>query len=135
MRSFTAVLKVLGAITVAVGLLHMFLALHADATLGARLPAEVVADPVLDSQNRFFGACFAGYGALLFLCAADLRRYAMVLNIAIGFVFLGGVLRLLSMALHGLPTPQVIGLTVIELIAPLLLLWQRRVLSESATES
>jgi hypothetical protein len=132
MRSFSLVLKVLGAVTIAVGLLHISLALHADAMLGARLPAEVLSDPVLDSQNRFFGTCFAGYGALLFLCASEVRKYAAVFKLLIVFLALGGVARLISIALHGLPTTQVIGLIVIELVAPLLLLWQRRVVAEPA---
>jgi hypothetical protein len=127
--------QAVGAVTIVIGLLHISIALHADASLGARLPAEVLGDPVLDSQNRFFGACFAGYGALLLLCASDVRRYASVLNVVVSFVALGGVARLISIALYGVPAPQVIGLTVIELVAPLLLLWQRRVLAASATGS
>ncbi|MDE0856456.1 MAG: DUF4345 domain-containing protein [Nevskia sp.] len=129
MRAFILVLRLLAAVAVAVGLLHLLIGLHADTLLGARLPAQVLADPVLDSQNRFYGTTFIGYGALIFLCAADLRRYAAVLALVAGFVALGGVARLLSIALHGMPPPPVLGLTLLELLGmPALLLWFRRVL-------
>ncbi len=132
MRAFTLFLKWLAPIPVLVGSLHLLLGVHADVLLGARLPPEALADPVLDSQNRFYGVAFMAYGVLLYLCATDLRKYAAVFNTVIAFMFLGGAGRLIAMALHGMPSPPVILLALIELMGmPLLLLWYFRVSQSS----
>jgi len=129
MRAFTIFLKWLAPIPVLVGLLHLLMGLHADVLLGASLPAATVADPVLDSQNRFYGVSFMAYGALLYLCATDIRKYAPVFVTLIGFMFLGGVGRLVSITLHGTPSPPVLMLAAIELAGmPLLLLWFSRLM-------
>ncbi len=132
MRAFTLFLKWLAPIPVLVGLLHLLLGLRADVLLGARLPDPVLADPVLDSQSRFYGVAFMGYGALIYLCATDLRKYAAVFGIMGGFLVLGGAGRLVSLAVQGMPSPQVIALAAIELLGvPLLLLWFFRVLPKA----
>ena len=41
-----------------VGALHLTLGLNADVLLGAKVPAETLSDPALDSQNRFYGVAF-----------------------------------------------------------------------------
>lgn len=130
MRVFIIFLKLLALVPVFVGLLHVIHGLGTDVQLGARVTAAVLADPVLDSQNRFYGTIFMGYGVLLYLCATDLRRHVVLFRILVGFVYLGGVARLLSMALHGAPSAPVVGLTIIELVGvPLLMLWHARVLT------
>ena len=129
MRAFTIFLKWLAPIPVVVGLLHLLMGPHADVLLGASLPAATLADPVLDSQNRFYGVSFMAYGVLLYLCATDIRKYAPVFVALIGFMFLGGVGRLVSLRLHGVPSPPVIALAAIELLGmPLLLLWFSRLM-------
>lgn len=132
MRTFTIFLKALAPIPVLVGLSHLLMGLGSDALLGAKLPMEVLSDPVLDSQNRFYGVVFIGYGVLIFLCASDVQKYSSVLRIVASFIFLGGFGRLVSIALFGLPTPQVIALIAIELVGvPLLLWWHSQVLQQS----
>jgi len=54
-------LKVVAFVPILVGVLHLVLGLNADVLLGARLPAAVIADPALDSQNRFYGVAFMPY--------------------------------------------------------------------------
>jgi hypothetical protein len=125
------VLRLLGAVAMLAGLLHLGLGPGADVMLGAHIPPQVVADPVLDSQNRFYGVSFIGYGALLLLCATDIRKYSAVLRIVGAFVFLGGLARVLVIYLRGLPSVPVLGLTIIELVGvPLLLGWHARVKSK-----
>jgi hypothetical protein len=77
---FGWVLRLGAVIVLVVGLLHLAMGLNADVLLGARLPPDVIADPVLDSQNRFYGTAFAIYGVLLLLGATDLARYAVMLQ-------------------------------------------------------
>jgi hypothetical protein len=131
--SFALFLKLLAPIPVIVGLLHVSLGAGTEVLLGASVAAESLKDPVLDSQNRFYGAIFMAYGPLLYLCAQDLRRHALLLRIVGGFVFAGGLARLVSVALLGLPSTPVVGLIVIEVIGiPLLLAWHARVLRKPA---
>lgn len=132
MQAFALFLKLLAPVPIIVGLLHVTMGLGTDVLLGATVPPDTLRDPVLDSQNRFYGAIFMAYGPLLFLCAQDIRKHALLLRIVGAFVFLGGVARLVSVALYGLPSVPVVGLIAIELIGiPLLLVWHAHLLKRS----
>ena len=76
MRGFLLTMYVLAAVPVLVGVTHVVLGPASDVQLGAQLPPAVLADAVLDSQNRFYGMTFVGYGALVLLSLRDLDRYA-----------------------------------------------------------
>jgi hypothetical protein len=123
MRTLPIVLKLVAPIFFLVGALHLTFGIGADVLLGAKLPVEAIADPALDSQNRFYGVAFTLYGVLLFLCATNLPRYAPVLRCLLWVFFAGGVARIVSMALYGFPPPLVMLLFVGELLPPPLLVW------------
>ena len=124
MKSFATVLRLLSLALIVVSLLHLVLGLGADALLGANIPAQVLADATLDSQNRFYGVAFALYAVVLFLCAGDLARFAPILRALLMLFFLSGLARGVSWVVHGAPAPAVIGLGVIEVVAPVALwLW------------
>lgn len=130
MNRLATVLRLLSPIFIIVALLHLTLGLRADVLLGASLPPQVITDPTLDSQNRFYGVAFALYGVVLYICAHDLRRFAPVLRAALCVFFLGGLARLVSWAIHGAPSFPVVGLGAIELVAPVVLwAWFSRVAS------
>jgi hypothetical protein len=119
----------LAAVPVLVGVAHVVLGPASDVSLGAQLPPAALADAVLDSQNRFYGMTFVGYGVLVLLSLRDLNRYADVFRVVLVFIALGGVARLISIAQRGLPPPTVLALTGVELIGvPLVLWWHARVL-------
>ena len=101
-----------------VGLLHIIFGLGADNMLGAGLAPEVVSNPTLDSQNRFYGATFLLFGWVTWLCAGDIRAHQRLLTGAMAVFFLGGIARLISFAFFGQPSAPVIGLLLIELILP-----------------
>lgn len=127
-RRFRVVLQFLAILPFLTGLLHLFLGLGADVLLGANIPPEVQADAALDSQNRFYGVSFMLYGALLYLCATDLKRYAPVLICLLLTFWAAGIARLVTLLLYGFPPPLVGGLLIAELlIPPLLLAWFRHV--------
>jgi hypothetical protein len=80
MRLFALVLRFFALVTFLFGALHLVLGMGADVLLGAKVPAAVISDPTLDSQNRFYGVSFTLSGVLLLLCASDIPRYATVLH-------------------------------------------------------
>ena len=127
MAALTTLLKFIAPIPMVVGLMHIVLGLQTDVLLGAKVAVELLSDPVLDSQNRFYGAIFMGYGALIFLCTTNLRQHATLFRILSGGVFLGGLARVVSIVLHGVPPTPVLGLIAIELLGvPLLVWWHSR---------
>ena len=131
MAALTTLLKFIAPVPILVGLMHLVLGLQTDVLLGANVAAELLNDPVLDSQNRFYGAIFMGYGALIFLCTTNLRQHATLFRILSGGVFLGGLARVVSIALHGVPSTPVLGLVAIERFGvPLLVWWHSRVLQQ-----
>jgi len=127
MSTLRLVLRIAAAVFIVVAGLHLSFGLDADRMLGAVVPAATVAEPSLDSQNRFYGVAFSLYGVLLYLCAGDLHRYAPILQATFTVFFLAGLARLVSWSVRGAPAPAVIGLMVTELVLPpLLYLWLRR---------
>jgi hypothetical protein len=52
------VLKLIAPVFLVVGCLHLVLGINAEVLLGANIGAEVLTDPVVDSQDRFYGVAF-----------------------------------------------------------------------------
>jgi len=123
MRSLALVLKLLAPVFFIVGALHLVLGLGADVLLGAKVSAETMTDPALDSQNRFYAVAFTLYGVLLFLCSTDIPKYATVLRCVLWVFFAAGLARFVSVALHGSPPPMIWLLLVGEVLPPLPLAW------------
>jgi len=129
MRSLALLLKVVAPLFLLVAALHLALGAGADVLLGAKLPAEALADPALNSQNRFYGVAFSLYGVLLYLCATNLPKYATVLRCVLWVFFAAGLARLSSIATHGIPPPPVLVLLATEIVLPPILhLWLSRAL-------
>jgi len=133
-RNLSLTLKLIAPVFLIVSALHLFMGLGADVLLGAQLPVAVVSDPVLDSQNRFYGVAFGLYGVLLYLCATDLSKYELVLRCTLAVFFFAGVARVVSIALYGLPSLLVLALLLVELLGPVALwLWLARLESSRKT--
>lgn len=118
MALFSTFLIVLVPVFLAVGVLHLWLGVKADVLLGAKLPPEALSDPALNSQNRFYGVAYGGYGILLYVCATDLVTYEIIFNCLLFATFAGGLARLVSIVTHGMPPPLILGLLASELLAP-----------------
>jgi Domain of unknown function (DUF4345) len=127
----TFFLKLIAPVFLVVGAFHLVLGVSADVLLGAKLPAEALADPALNSQNRFYGVAFSLYGVLLYVCATDLSKYAVVLRCVLWVFFAAGLARLVSIATHGVPPPLVLVLLATEIaLPPLLHLWLSKTLRD-----
>ena len=115
-------LVIAGILTLFAGGFHALSGVGGDWFIGLE-PPEVV-DPSLDSQNRFYGAAFLLYGILFIFCSRDLPRYADILKIAFGAMFLAGCARGLTVAAYGWPTWQVCALWFSEIaLPPIAWLW------------
>jgi hypothetical protein len=123
---YKTLLQVGALIAMAGGAMDSALGVGALRQLGSNVPASVAAIPELDSQARFYGMIFMGYGALTWLYTRDMQRYAPVLTILAVAMFLGGCMRFVSMALTGLPPMPMRILLGLELGLPALLLWMQR---------
>ena len=121
MKYMTLILKLLSPIFILVGIMHLTLGPTAEVLLGAQLSSQSLLDPVLDSQNRFYGVSFALYGALFYLCAGDLQKYQAVLKLVLCFFFAGGIARIVSIFVVGVPSHLVLLLLASELLLPPLL--------------
>ncbi|MEV0588048.1 DUF4345 domain-containing protein [Nonomuraea sp. NPDC050310] len=101
---------------VLIGLLHVALG-------NAAIPGAADAGATIDSWGRFMGAAFTGYG-LAWLWAARRRPIpASVVRWLAAVFLLGGVGRLLSLAVYGRPHGFQVVLAVIELVLPPVFFW------------
>ena len=132
MNVFLLTLKAFAPIFIVVGVLHLALGAGADVLLGANLSEQALRDPVLDSQNRFYGVSFTLYGVLLFLCSMDLEKYKTVLRCVLWVFFVAGMARVVSIVTHGVPSSLVLALLGSELLVPpVLVIWLSRIERES----
>lgn len=126
---FSIVLKLTSPIFLVVGCLHLVLGINAEVLLGASIGMDALTDPVVDSQNRFYGVAFTLYGILLFVCATDIDKYQTILRTLLWVFFASGCARLVSIVTHGLPSNIVLVLLTTELLLPLLcIVWLRKTL-------
>lgn len=127
MNVFLLILKGLAVLTLSVGMLHLVLGLQADALLGIEVAAVVADDPGLSSQNRYFGVSYVVFASVYWLASRDLDRFRPVLVCALAITFAAGLSRLLPWLTFGAPPSAVIGLLLLEILAPLALLrWMPR---------
>lgn len=82
----------------------------------------------MDNQYRYLSGVYIGVALMIFYSAGDIRKRAKLFRFAMLFFFIGGCARAVSYLTVGVPpTEQVAGM-IVELLSPLLLLWQSRVL-------
>ena len=143
MKAFKTTVFVWALLPLLTGLMDIVVGPSAWQGIGVGLSEAGFADAVLDSQVRFLGTMWLGYGVLLLVCLRNIHKYAGILQGAFLFVFLGGIGRVISIVQAGMPAANpgygfIIFALVIELVLmPLLMLWCYRLNSgnESANQS
>lgn len=110
----------MGVACVAIGLYHVVLGIGSVPGAGA---ADTVAGRTVDSRERFYNAIFFGYGVAWLWVARQRPMPAQPVRWLAGFMFLGGLGRILSMVQHGAPHWFQIPLTVIEIVLPPVYVW------------
>lgn len=129
MRAYRIVLTLLALIPILTGPLDLALGLQAPRALGMALSPADLADPLLNSQIRFFGAVWFGVGLVMLVCARDLERHALVLKVIFASLVIAGMGRLAALFQFGLPrsavgTAFVQVTTAVELIlVPAMAFW------------
>jgi hypothetical protein len=114
----------LGLTTLVLGSMQLVLGVNSPIYASADLPNF----PMLDSNLRFFGGMGIGLGLVLLWLIPTIERQAPLFRLAWGCAFLGGVGRLISVAIVGAPSSLLVVFTWIEVVgAPLLIYWQHRI--------
>jgi uncharacterized protein DUF4345 len=84
--------------------------------------------PILDSNLRFFGGLWLGFGLAMVWLVPSIERQGVLFRALWVAIFLGGIGRVLSWLVVGAPRKAFIGFTLLELVgAPLFIHWQYRV--------
>jgi len=107
---------VMGIACVLIGIAHIVVGPAAVPDTGTLTATD-------DSQNRFFGAIFAGYGLAWIWAVRQSPISGDAVRWLAGIFFVGGLARLVSVVAHGWPHGFVIVLTVLELVLPPVYFW------------
>lgn len=82
---------------------------------------------LLDSNLRFFSGVWLGLGIAMYWMIPRIEQKTILFRVLWAMIFLGGVGRLISMAMLGLPPGPFVGFTALEIVgAPVMILWQAR---------
>ncbi|MEV4396441.1 DUF4345 domain-containing protein [Nonomuraea sp. NPDC049607] len=115
-KALRTLARLMGWACVLIGLLHVALG-------NAAIPGAASAGPTIDSWGRFMGAAFVGYGLAWVWAARQRPIPATVVRWLAAVFLLGGVGRLLSLAVSGRPHGFQLVLAVIELVLPPVFFW------------
>lgn len=118
-------LIILGTIPLITGTLTLLQGIHALDIFGVSLSESTTNNIILDTEMRFLGAIWTGVGAMLYAIVPTIEKQTLFFRLIVTAIILGGIGRLLSVALVGTPPALFIALIVLELVGmPLLMLWQ-----------
>lgn len=116
LQAFLIVLGLIPTITGVLTMMGIYDPLFADLAL----PPSAL----LDSELRFFGGLWLGLGLTVLSTVKNLEKHFELYRVLWAMIFLGGVGRLLSAFLIGLPPIPFIAFTVLEIIgAPIFIYW------------
>lgn len=116
---FALALRIVAGFAVVTGLIDVFAGTGILPLMGSQLPANAAADPALDSQFRFLSATWFAYGLALWWVTQDLPHRIPMLNILAIAMFVGGLGRLISIVVNGMPPAPLLAFLAIELLGPI----------------
>ncbi|MEO1389098.1 MAG: DUF4345 domain-containing protein [Cyanobacteria bacterium J06634_6] len=89
------------------------------------LPTEAI-DPQFDSQYRYITGYYLSLSLLAWWVIPNIEKHRILFRIIGGSIFFGGIGRVLSWLQVGAPDGMSVIFTGVELLFPLLLLWQAK---------
>jgi hypothetical protein len=119
-KHLKALVQVMGVSCTAIGAAHT--ALGVRSVIGV----DASAGPSVDSQERFFGGIFGGYGLAWVWASRQDPIPSEVVRFLSASMAVGGVGRVLSMIERGRPHPFWVSLTAVEFAAPAAFWWLTR---------
>ena len=91
----------------------------------ASMTGGQVSNPALDSHVRYLSGLLLGIGIAFWMTVPAIERHGARFQLLTAIVVVGGLGRLLGVALHGWPpAPMVFGLVMELVVTPLLCWWQ-----------
>lgn len=108
-RTLKALVLIMGVACVAIGVVHFVLGI-------ASVPGEGTAGATVDSRERFYAAVFIAYGGAWIFAARQHPVPAVLVRWLAGIFLLGGIGRLISIAVHGWPQAFQVVLAIVELV-------------------
>ena len=125
-KIFRVLLVILGFVPTVTGMLSM-MGIHDPLFADLNLPASAL----LDSDLRFLGGVWLGLGITVLVTVNSFEKHFALYRILWGMIFLGGVGRLISMFIIGLPPVPFVGFTALEIIgAPIFVYWHSQLVKE-----
>ncbi len=84
----------------------------------------------MDNQFRYLSGVYIGIAAMLFYSAGDVKGRVLLFRMAVLAIFIGGCARAVSYITVGEPPAEMLTGMIVELLLPLSLLWQKKVLGK-----
>ena len=123
-RALQIVNTLIGLATVGLGSVQLAFRVNSPLYASTHLPQF----PILDSNLRFFGGMGLGIGLALLWIVPSTERQRPCFESRGCALFLGGVGRLVSAAVTGVPSQLLMAFTILEVVGePVLIYWQNKV--------
>ena len=113
-------------VTILIGLIPLWFGINGIFFGAAEHMSGEPFSSAMDNQYRYLSGVYIGVSLMIFYSAGDMRRRGDLFRFAIFAIFIGGCARAVSYLTIGAPPTEQIAGMVIELLAPLLLLWRAR---------
>lgn len=127
LRALTNVIRLFCLLPFVTGAADLFGGTDILVSAGAILPRNVAFDPVLNSQIKFWGAIWFGYGIILWWTSYDVRARSTVLRLLLATLLLSGLGRALSVVQFGWASPALTFAMSVEIAGSIgLLIWHWR---------
>jgi hypothetical protein len=127
-RLFEGFLALFGVIIIGISLAHI--AIGPGAIIGG---SQVNATS--DGEHRFFAGLLLCYGVALVWCSRGVERKGGYVNLLAAVFFVGGVGRLISLVVAGIPHPFYLAMLVVELALPPLMVLVAKEVAEPVTQT
>lgn len=133
LRALAIGLRVFCALPFVTGAADLLIGVKVLTLTGAVIPPPVDVDPILNSEIKFWGAIWFGFGLILWYASRDLRQHAPLFRLLMGILVFSGLGRALSAVQFGAGSTLMFSFMVFELTAPIaVMVWHRRLLCQAS---